>query len=165
MCIRDRIAAAGTQYIFVSTAAPGPADILVEGGSGMDAFGQITAGSMLIGTSGGIELTPGSGPNADAIFTSGQTIPYGCGVAFTCVFPVLPGDYSINGIADFGGAPQTIQVDLATFTGVFPSSEDAPTPTPPGFLFDSLILWDPTLPLTDEEREEIALGRRLPVCN
>lgn len=159
-----QIAAAGTQYIFVSAAAPGPADILVEGGSGIDAFGQITAGSMLIGASGGIELTPGIGANADAILTSGQTIAYGCGAAFTCDFPVLPGDFSSNGIADFGGAPLTIQVDLATFTGAFPSSDESPLDLP-DFLFNSLILWDPTLSETEEENERIVLGRRLPVCN
>jgi hypothetical protein len=160
-----QVSSTGSQYVFVSTVAPGASDISILGGGGIDAFGQVSAASMLIGTTGGITLTPGTGANADSTLTAGQIIPYGCGVGFTCAFPVLPGNFRTNGIADFGGAPQTVQVDLATFTGQFPfSSQESPFVSP--IESTTLLLWNTAgwwLEPGEEDRE-VRLGRLLPVC-
>ncbi|MBK8118547.1 MAG: hypothetical protein IPK39_04430 [Sulfuritalea sp.] len=167
----------GDQTVLVTSG--GGTSISVAGGSGTDAFGQITTigATQRIGTSGGFTLTGGGGTNADAIIgANGGTAEtfLACGSGFTCdaglaPFTAIPSVNNpfVNGTTDVGVyySPITVPLDdiiAATGGGVLLESSDF---TPPDYLFNSLILWDPTLSLTDEEREEIVLGRRLPVCN
>ena len=169
----------GDQTILVTSG--GGTSIAVAGGSGTNSFGQITTSGSIqhIGTSGGFTLTGGGGTNSDAIIgANGGTAEtfLACGTGFTCnagspPFTAIPSVNNpfVNGTTDVGVyySPITVPLDdiiAAIGGGVSESS----TPTPlelPDFLFNSLLYWDPTLSLTEEERQEFLLGRRLPVCN
>ena len=171
----------GDQTILVTSG--GANSILVQGGplSSTNAFGQITTSGAIqrIGTSGGFTLTGGGGTNADAIIgANGGTAQtfLACGSGFTCDAGLAPftAISSVNNpfldpTTQVGVYYSPITVPLvdviAATGGAVPVPEESSTITLPGSLFNSLILWDPTLPLTDEERQEILLGRRLPVCN
>jgi hypothetical protein len=173
----------GDQTILVTSG--GANSILVQGGpSGSNgAFGQITTTGAIqrIGTSGDFVLIGGLGNNADAIIgANGGTAEtfLACGSGFTCNAGLAPftaissvNNPFVDPTTQVGVyySPITVPLDdiFAATGGGVPGAvpQESSTLALPDFLFNSLLLWDPELSLTEDERQEILLGRRLPVCN
>jgi hypothetical protein len=165
------IFSSGPQTIVVT--APGTANsVLIQGGSGSNAFAAITTPDpvMVLGTSGGITLTGGAGTNADAVFGNGPSnvASFACGGAFTCSFAGLTGDPFANALVDVGIANNGVLVPLSSLAAAPPLGPGGSGSTL--FDFTSLLLSlrdqsDRTLE-GDEESELILslFGRRLPLC-
>ena len=171
------IVGTGDQTILVTSG--GATSISVQGGpaGSTNAFGEIiTIGNVQrIGTAGGFTLTGGGGINADAIIgANGGTAEtfIGCFPATACIagsppFDAIPSVNNpfLNSTTNVGVYynPITVPlVDIIAATGGAPFEE--PQTLGPPFDPTILTLWDPTLPMTEEERQDILFGRRLPVC-
>ncbi len=164
----------GDQTILVTSG--GANSILVQGGAGTNAFGEIiTSGAVQrIGTSGEFVLLGGSGVNADAIIgANGGTAEtfLACGSGFTCdaglaPFTAIPSVNNpfLNSATDVGVYYSPITVPLADIIAATGGGVSQETSIDLPFDPTILVLWDPTQPMTEEERRELLFGRRLPVC-
>jgi hypothetical protein len=153
--------------IIVVTNPNSATSFLLQGGTGADASAQITTAGLVqqIRTPGGITITPGAGPNADAFFGIGNgsgEMQFFCGA--TCTLTELLVNPPTNPAAEGGvfGRPVGVQANAA----IIPVG---------GLVDDPIVLpFDATTltlglrenndeALTNAEIEEARL-RNLPLC-
>ena len=140
----------------------------MSGGTGASAFGQITTTGYVqrIGTSGGIVLSAGGGANADAIVGASGSGSQSLVVCTTgsCAFSAIVSNPFVNPVTEVGVFANPITGTLADVTAAIGNtSPQSGSGEPPPFDLTSLLLWNPTLEMSDDDTDNY-FWRRLPVC-
>jgi filamentous hemagglutinin family protein len=161
----------GPQTVLVTNAPVLDDSVLIQGGSGINAYAAIatTGPTMQLGTSGGITLIGGTGVNADAVFGAGSAnqTALACGSGFLCSFANLTTNPFANSLTDVGVFSNPVTVALGSITAPLPGVSTGLLVFDPstGLLLATLGDLDRALEGDeDEQRAQLLFGRRLLLC-